>query len=128
MDLSDYVKWFRTCMAERLAVMAEIQSGMSALCLAARIGTEVKAFQDVGCFSVGIDLNPGPDNKYVLRGDFHEIQFPSNSLDVVYTNSIDHAFDAVKMISEVKRVLKPTGVFIVEAPHGRDAGQAAEDY
>ena len=127
-DLSDYDKWFRKCLTERLAVMAEIQPGMSALCLAARIGTEVKAFQDVGCFSVGIDLNPGPDNKYVLMGDFHDIQFPSNSVDVVYTNSIDHAFDAVKMVSEVKRVLKPTGVFIVEAPHGRDAGQAAEDY
>src|SRR5258708_4490776 len=44
-DLSDYDKWFRKCLAERLAVMAEIQPGMSALCLAARIGTEVKAFQ-----------------------------------------------------------------------------------
>lgn len=127
-DLSDYDIWFRECLAERLAALPEIKPGMSALCLAARIGTEVKAFQDVGCFSVGIDLNPGPNNKYVLSGDFHEIQFPSDSVDVAYTNSIDHAFDAVKMVSEVKRVLKASGVFIVEAPHGRVAGQAAEDY
>jgi len=127
-DLRDYDVWFRKCLADRLAALPEIKPGMSALCLAARIGTEVKAFQDVGCFSVGIDLNPGPNNKYVLNGDFHEIQFPSDSVDVVYTNSIDHAFDAVKMVSEVKRVLKASGVFIVEAPLGREAEQAAEDY
>jgi SAM-dependent methyltransferase len=127
-DLSDYDIWFRECLAERLAALPEIKPGMSALCLAARIGTEVKAFQDVGCFSVGIDLNPGPNNKYVLTGDFHDIQFPSDSVDVVYTNSLDHAFDAVKMVSEVKRVLKATGIFIVEAPHGKEAGQVAEDY
>lgn len=127
-DLSDYDRWFRTCLAERLARLPEVKPGMSALCLAARIGTEVKAFQDVGCFSVGIDLNPGPNNKYVLSGDFHEIQFPADSVDVVYTNSIDHAFDAARMIAEVRRVLKPSGIFIVEAPHGREAGQAAEDY
>ena len=45
------------------------------LCLAARIGTEVKAFLDLGCFAIGIDLNPGTDNRYVVHGDFHDLQF-----------------------------------------------------
>src|SRR5262249_19221063 len=81
-----------------------------------------------GCFAVGIDLNPGSDNKFVLKGDFHDIQFPSKSIDIVYTNSIDHAFNAVKMLAEVKRILKPDGIFIMEAPLGAAAGQAAEQY
>ena len=127
-DLSDYAVWFRECLADRISSFPEVRAGMSALCLAARIGTEVKAFQDVGCFSVGIDLNPGQANKYVLYGDFHEIQFPSASVEIVYTNSIDHAFDAVKMLSEVRRVLRPSGVFILEAPHGNERDQSAEDY
>jgi SAM-dependent methyltransferase len=127
-DLTDYDVWFREYLRDRLAKLPEIKQGMSALCLAARIGTEVKAFQDVGCFAVGIDLNPGSDNKFVLKGDFHDIQFPSKSIDIVYTNSIDHAFNAAKMIAEVKRILKPDGIFILEAPLGAAAGQAAEQY
>ena len=92
------------------------------LCLAARIGTEVKAFLDLGCRAIGIDLNPGPENEYVVQGDFHNLQFPPNSMDVVYTNSLDHAFDIDRIAAEVLRVLKPEGVLIIEAVKGRDQG------
>jgi hypothetical protein len=44
-------------------------------------------------FSVGIDLNPGPRNGYVLHGDFHNIIFADASIDAVYTNALDHSFD-----------------------------------
>ena len=36
---------------------------------------EVRAFLDHGAFAVGIDLNPGRDNRYVMVGDFHQLQF-----------------------------------------------------
>ena len=43
-------------------------------------------------------------------------------MDVVYTNSLDHAFDIERMAKEVLKVLKPDGLFLVEAVHGRDQG------
>ena len=42
--------------------------GRSVLCLAARQGSEVRAFIDSGAFAVGIDLNPGPRNRFVVVG------------------------------------------------------------
>jgi ubiquinone/menaquinone biosynthesis C-methylase UbiE len=71
---------------------------------------------------VGIDLNPGADNRYVVHGDFHDLQFAPGSIDVVYTNSLDHAFDIDRIAKEVLKVLKPDGVFLVEAVQGRDQG------
>src|SRR3989338_2256161 len=95
---------------------------MNVLCLAARIGTEVKAFLDIGCFAVGIDLNPGIVNKYVVHGDFHDIQFPDHTVDVIFSNSLDHAFDLNKLIKEVKRVLKANGFLILEIVRGTEEG------
>ena len=96
--------------------------GLTVLCLGARIGTEVKAFLDLGAVATGIDLNPGPNNPHVVIGDFHQLSAEPHSLDVVYTNSLDHAFDLDRIANEVRRVLKPNGIFIVEAVHGRDRG------
>ena len=98
------------------------------MCLAARIGTEVRAFLSYNCFAVGIDLNPGKDNKFVLSGDFHNIQFPKHSVDVVFTNSLDHALYLHKVISEIERVLRPEGYIILEIVRGADEGGAAGYY
>ena len=90
------------------------------LCLGARIGTEVKAFHKLGCFAVGIDLITSLNNKYVLYGDFHNLQFPNNSIDAVFTNSLDHVLDINKVLSEIKRVLKSDGNFIAEIALSHD--------
>lgn len=91
-----------------------VEHGMSVLCLGARLGGEVRAFRDCGCFAVGLDLNPGPLNKFVVHGDFHEIQFASESVDIIFTNSLDHMLEPQKVITEIKRVLKPNGyLFLV---------------
>ena len=99
-----------------------IKPGMTVLCLGARLGTEVKAFFDHGCFAVGIDLEPGEENKYVLFGDFHQIQFPDHSVDIVFTNSLDHVFTFGALMREIKRVLKPGGFFIAEVINGTAHG------
>jgi SAM-dependent methyltransferase len=117
-----YDEEFRATLRERLSALQIEWPGRSVLCLAARIGTEVKAFLDLGAFAVGIDLNPGADNRYVVHGDFHDLQFAPGSIDVVYTNSLDHAFDIDRIAKEVLKVLKPDGVFLVEAVQGRDQG------
>jgi SAM-dependent methyltransferase len=121
-EFGQYDAEFRAALRDRLAALEIDWRGRTVLCLAARIGTEVKAFLDLGAFAVGIDLNPGQENRYVLHGDFHDLQFAPGSLDVVYTNSLDHAFDIDRIAGEVLKVLKPDGVFVVEAVQGCEQG------
>lgn len=89
-------------------------SGKTVLCLGARLGGEVRAFRKNGALSIGIDINPGNKNEFVLYGDFHKLVFPDNSFDIVFTNVLDHVYDLDIFISEVKRVMKDNGQFINE--------------
>jgi SAM-dependent methyltransferase len=100
-----------------------LQAARSVLCLGARLGTEVKVLLDLGHFAVGIDLNPGHDNPYVLKGDFHRLVFPDGSADAIYTNALDHVFDLGRVMAEVRRVLRPDGgLFVVDMLDGYEEG------
>ena len=121
-QFGEYDAKFRDALQQRLRETGIAWNGKTVLCLAARLGTEVKAFLDVGCFAVGIDLNPGKQNAYVLYGDFHALQFASHSVDCVFTNSLDHAFDLERLAREIARVLKPDGLLMIEALQGRREG------
>ena len=88
--------------------------GSSVLCLAARLGGEVRAFKSLGALAIGIDLEPGDQNPYVLVGDFHDIQFADETFDYAFTNAIDHVLELDRFLLEVSRVLKKGGVFITE--------------
>lgn len=121
--------------AERVAsfkkhfgLLTELPSHANVLCLAARLGHEVEAFISLGHFAVGIDLNPGAENRYVVAGDFHHLVYADASLDCVFTNSLDHAFDLEKIVSEVRRVLKPAGLFVVELYKGHEEGFLAGEF
>ncbi len=109
-DFQDFVDRFRGCSA--------LSEARTVLCLGARLGTEVRALHELGHFAIGIDLNPGPDNKYVVKGDFHNIVFPDGSVDAVYTNSLDHVFELEQIVAEVRRVLRPDGLFIADLMKG----------
>jgi SAM-dependent methyltransferase len=117
-DLSTYHVEFRNRLRQRIQVLEIAKRGDTVLCLGARLGTECLAFKDLGCFAVGIDLNPGAQNLHVVHGDFHRIQFPDGSVDHVFTNALDHAFDLNQVILEVKRILNPKGTFIAEIVRG----------
>ena len=116
---------FFEALSARLAAAGIPLQRRGVLCLAARQGSEVRAFIAQGAFAVGIDLNPGRDNRLVLPGDFHELQFGTATVDVVYTNSLDHAFDLDRLLAEVRRVLAPDGLFIAEVGRGQaeDSGR-----
>ena len=118
----------RMILRQRLERLGFISSGMSVLCLGARLGQEVRAFIDHGCFAVGMDLNPGEGNRFVVHGDFHQIQFATDSVEVIFTNSVDHAFNLNAFIDEVRRVLKPNGFLVMDVARGRAEGLEPEAY
>jgi SAM-dependent methyltransferase len=113
---------------ERFATCRWLTGARSVLCLGARLGTEVLALHSLGYFAVGIDLNPGPENPYVLRGDFHRLVFPDRSVDAVYSNALDHAFDIDRVMAEIHRVLRPRGSAILDLPVGFAEGHSPGDY
>ncbi len=119
-DFAEFRRRFETC--------PQLREARNVLCLGARIGTEVRALHALGHFAIGIDLNPGADNRYVLPGDFHAIVFPDGSLDAIYSNALDHAFDLDKVMAEVRRLLRPGGLFVVDLLQGSDQGFVPGEY
>jgi SAM-dependent methyltransferase len=84
------------------------------ICLGARTGCEVWALRQLKRDVIGIDLHPArPGDGLVLTQDWHDIQFPDNAFDSAFTNAIDHCYDLAIMLSEVRRVLKTGGTFVV---------------
>jgi SAM-dependent methyltransferase len=104
----------------RSNMIGKIPASGNVLCLGARMGGEVAAFIAAHYFAIGIDINPGKGNTWVLHGDFHKLDFPDHCTEIVFTNSLDHVMDMAKVLAEVKRVLKPSGVFVMEAKGGVD--------
>ena len=128
LDLSEYDREYRAVLRERLERLPQNWRGARVLCLAARIGTEVKAFLDLGAFAVGVDINPGPQNRYVVHGDFHHLQYADGSVDLVFSNSVDHVFDLDRWIGEVRRVLRDDGALLLEVGPGMEEGGQPEFY
>jgi SAM-dependent methyltransferase len=128
LDLTEYDRTFRQVLRDRLSMLPHDFRRQRVLCLGARIGSEVKAFIDLGAFAVGVDINPGESNAYVLHGDFHHLQFADDSVDVVFSNSVDHVFDLDRWTAEVRRVLAPNGLLIVELSPGIAEGGSPEFY
>jgi len=112
--MEKYDREYRETLKQRIKENEELKQGMSCLCLGARLGTEVKSFIDLGIFAVGVDLNPGKNNKYVVVGDFHNLQYSDNSVDIIFSNSIDHSLYLDDFLLEAQRVLKPDGYFLIE--------------
>ena len=54
----------------------------------------------------------------IIRGDAEVMPYPENSFDFVFmTEALEHMLDYHKALSEVRRVLKPGGIFIVTVPN-----------
>jgi SAM-dependent methyltransferase len=126
LDLASHESRFRNALRERLEKLGLASPGARVLCLGARLGAEVAAFRDLGCFAFGVDLNPGVENPWVLYGDFHRLEYPDGCLDVMYSNSLDHCLEPRKVLGEIRRLLRPGGRLLVEAdpgeldPHGTE--------
>jgi SAM-dependent methyltransferase len=119
-DLAEFKRRFSGC--------APLRDARNVLCLAARLGTEVRALKELGFFAVGIDLNPGTDNHHVVTGDFHDLAFADGSVDAIYCNALDHAFDLDRLARQVDRVLLPGGLFVADILLGFERGYTPGDY
>jgi SAM-dependent methyltransferase len=85
------------------------------VCAGARDGTEVEVWRDLGFYrAIGIDLNPGPGNSLVIAGDFNRLPFADGSVDLLYCNAVDHAFDLDTMFAEARRVLRHDGLVLFD--------------
>jgi len=112
----------------RFKSCAALSGARSVLCLGARLGTEVQALHELGYFAVGIDLNPGPGNRYVLPGDFHHVVFPDQSIDAIYCNALDHVFDLNRIVGEIVRLLRQGGVLIADLMPGYEEGAVPGEF
>lgn len=83
-----------------------------AICLGARAGGEIKAFEFLNIKTIGIDLYPAGEK--IIKADFHYIPFMDKCFDIVYTNSLDHSLYPDKLFEETKRILTDTGIFLLE--------------
>ena len=120
---------YRLKFYQRFRVLPEyLSKSAHILCAGARQGTEVEVLHDLGFKNAyGIDLNPGPENKLVRKGDFMCLENADSSLDMIYSNCIDHAFDLDTFFREHSRVLKPNGYVLYDiALQGVGAFEAAE--
>lgn len=96
------------------------------LCCGARQGTEVEVLRDIGFPNAyGIDLNPGQDNPWVRPGDFMHLDAKDNSLDLLYSNCVDHAFDLDGFFAEHHRAVKPDGYVLYELGTNMEGGGGA---
>ncbi len=54
---------------------------------------------------------------HFISGDIQELPFKSNYFDVVFSlDVLEHVFDPIKALDELKRVLRDGGIFIVSVP------------
>lgn len=91
-------------------------SGKNVLCVGSRVGQEVVALKSLGASAVGIDLVSFPP--FTLSCDLHNLCFKNKCMDFIFTNVFDHIFDPIKFASEVTRVLKPNGIFLLRIQLG----------
>lgn len=104
---------------EHFRRISELQSAVTAVCLGARWGEECAALTSLGILAIGVDLNPDTDNRWVLSGDFHDLQFPDHVFDFAFTNVVDHILQLDTFVSEVHRVLKDqAGYFLMDVYKG----------
>jgi hypothetical protein len=96
------------------------------ICAGARQGTEVEVLRDLGFKNAyGIDLNPGPNNPWVQFGDFIHMNNMTSSVDLIYTNCVDHAFNLTDFLAEHRRVIQPDGYVLYDVAMASQSGQGA---
>lgn len=75
----------------------------------------------LGHFVWGIDLRPAPHARFTFaQDDICTNKFPDNEFEIITAvSTIEHIKDDFKAVDEIRRILKPDGVFLMTVPYGR---------
>ncbi|MBD2002381.1 MULTISPECIES: methyltransferase domain-containing protein [Cyanophyceae] len=114
---SNQVIWeWRLKFYRRFRLLTQILPNTACIvCAGARQGTEVEVLRDLGFRNAyGIDLNPGSENPLVKIGDFLHMDNATSSVDLIYTNCVDHAWNLEELFSEHARVIKQDGYVLYD--------------
>lgn len=105
----------------------EIAEGKSILDLASGEGYGSAILAEKAENVIGIDISPetikhaqnryNSDNLKFMVGDCVDIPLPDSMVDLVVSfETIEHIDDQEEMLKEVKRAMKPKGIFVVSTP------------
>jgi SAM-dependent methyltransferase len=108
----------------RAWVFPQLAKGSRVLELGCGSGSFIRQCVYRGWETTGMDLNPDLESiigelgaKFVPT-TLPKIDFPDNSLDAVFAwQVVEHLYDPVTTVAEVKRVLKPGGIFAFSVPN-----------
>ncbi len=110
----------------RYAFARELARGKDVLDVACGEGYGANLLSGVASTVVGVDIEPGviahASNRYGNKvtfsvGSCTNLPLPDSSIDVVVSfETLEHIADHEKMLSEVKRVLRPDGTLILSTP------------
>lgn len=93
-----------------------LDSSTPSLSIGPRWLTEVRFFRDVMGLSShkGLDLFSA-DPELVLVGDMHQIPIEDESQQLVFIkNTLDKSYDFRRVIGEIRRVLRPGGILVID--------------
>jgi len=112
--------------SDKRFILSKIPGGFGvALDVGGGAGTLCAALQERGYAYVNVDLH-APRGVRAVKADAASLPFASNSVSVVASSdSLEHFADPANVLREVRRVLAPTGRFVVWVPfmhpfHGDD--------
>jgi O-antigen biosynthesis protein len=115
----------------RYAMAREMAQGKRVLDIACGEGYGTAILADVAEWAIGVDISPEVIDHANLRykrnnlkfkiGSCAKIPLKTASVDLVVSfETIEHDDQHEKMLSEIKRVLRPTGVLIISSPEKRE--------
>jgi ubiquinone/menaquinone biosynthesis C-methylase UbiE len=114
----------------RRFALANLQAGDRALDLGCGVGDFTAAFVEAGAVAVGVDVAEAalrrararhPELQFLLTPIDGPLPLDDSSFDVVWASEvIEHVADTARWLSEVRRVLAPSGRLLLTTPsHGR---------
>ncbi len=67
--------------------------------------------------SSGVEISPGVSRPDVWCGDYARLpESWTGKFRLVYSNSLDHAFDLAETVAEWERILRPGGLLVLQTP------------
>ncbi len=130
-EKKDFIKKFFQKQFDHFVNSVKKINGKKILDLGSGPGRDGLLFKKEGFHSVCVDLSEAMINHCKEHGleayvmDFYDLKFPDNSFDAIWASfSLLHApkKNLPKILKDIKRILKPNGVFMISVFEGSSEG------